>query len=1245
MHATREQQLAMRFDRHSIISASAGSGKTTVLVQRYVKLILNGVDVRHIAAITFTRKAAAEMLVRVTEAIEDLSRLETNPQKLQKLKEIRERLTSARISTIHSFCGRLLREFPIEANVHPNFIEQSEHDGLLMRRSASEQSIVEFLTNADTKIITENLFLALGRDTLQSYIETILANREMLSELRKFYSNSDEDCLNNAESYGINFILPIVKSTIEAISIIVSEISPFKLKIKQSEKLDETRQSTQRLLELKRYANHRQSLSEIIKLLSSDKLPVFKKNGELRSEFKKICEIETTSFLSTIANGFVLAESLVKTIDNLALDEEMIRLGRVIFAISERAASDIEERKNKIGELDFDDLQLKCLDLLSNETVCRKIRRKLKYIMIDEFQDTNKLQYLLVKRLVSALTAEAHISDSPNLYVVGDAKQSIYGFRGADVRVFDRAMREIIAANLHAEKAGFLSSRVEFSDGETALLQDQERLGDIRLTASFRLSPPIAAFVNKVCSSIMPSESSGYEVGYDAMVCARKSERIEIDKNESTIAFLVAHKNRMNDSDGETGYENNTTENDEEANTMQDNKSEALMIARYIGKAISDSSSLYITEGKNEQPRKLDFRDFAILIRSRSIIDCLATALRAENIPFIIHSGAGFYSTSEITDLRSYLTFLHNPDDDIALAAILRSPFFGVSDAGLYATAYDNPAESLWKRLLNYQDLRNFTPNYALLRARAILTELLPLAPRLTIPVLIRIILQRSGWHKIIAESERATQMLANIEKLLVIARDFEQKGFHNLYDFVEELALLAAGEAKESEAVISSTTNVVNIMTIHAAKGLEFPVVILCNANAKTFNNSRSQLELHNQLGICFNAPDEIEGFTIQSASFLKQCASIISRSAAEAEEKRLLYVALTRAKDHLVVSCTVKTKNDNELSAFGGFLKLILEGSGLTASELCFNHHDTNIELQEMPFLTRNGIEKRNCSIPLQIFVTPAEKVKCAAIIPEQAALPAILTEEISTESGDIIFSASQIMLYEQNTDEYIFRYRLGISANKASDIINISRIVGDEEDTIIDSFAGTVIHEVLAKIQTWIDDQQRIEHIAREILEKNERSNNSLLYRVVNECGNVASTKLLHQYKPHFSAAKIEHTLQMPIGNDFLIGTIDLLIQNDNGEWEIWDWKTNRINDFQDADILSNKYKRQLQIYALFCSILFPEQEQFTARLLFTRQANVNVKDEEWTRAFCWNRSDIKAFAKKINEIIYDIKKHDW
>ncbi|MEK7672220.1 MAG: UvrD-helicase domain-containing protein, partial [Bacteroidota bacterium] len=309
---------------------------------------------------------------------------------------------------------------------------------------------------------------------------------------------------------------------------------------------------------------------------------------------------------------------------------------RVLLELSQNVVERYEEKKVEGAYLDFEDLQIRTKNLFRNERIRRKLAQRFKYIMVDEYQDTNKLQYEILLPLVGNLS-------HGNLFIVGDPKQSIYGFRNADVTVFNKTKTDI------EKKSG---------EESTVVLND-----------SFRLLRDLVAFVNLIFAPLMKAENGEHEVAYEPLVRGRQNEatgRVELIlrdvPTEDHEAFL----------------------------------SEGELIARRILQLHAEKYQVF---GKGEQPQDIKFSDFAILLRSRNELPGLEEAFIRHNIPYLVSGGVGYFQTQGIYDFYNYFRFLLNTDDDVAFVGILRSPFFNVSDAELFEISLERRATSLWKQL------------------------------------------------------------------------------------------------------------------------------------------------------------------------------------------------------------------------------------------------------------------------------------------------------------------------------------------------------------------------------------------------------------------------------------------------------------------------------------------------------------------------------------------------------------------
>lgn len=1228
MPFTREQLLAQSSDRHLAITASAGSGKTSVLVQRYVHLLLNGTDSRSIVAITFTRKAAAEMTARVAKAVEKLLAEATEPSEMKKLRTIRERLTGAKISTIHSFCSQLLRDFPIEAGVVPNFTELTQSEEIVLREKAALDTMEEWLdTDHPNREQALLVFRTLGRKKVHEYLKSLLSNSETLRLLDDVYSYDDEYLLEHAANLCREMVITSINAMRETLIEFLPLIDSSSLKASAHTKMQASiNESREKLYQIGVQLEGHHSLvelSSIIEELLEVKSVFFTKANQLTAAYRKtVPEAETIQIQSAIQNAAeTVNEKTVEAFHSAEMDEHLITLTRILFDMAREAAEAVEAEKDSRGALNFDDLQLKALILLDNESVQQKLRRKIRYLMIDEFQDTNILQYEIAKRLVSALelSNKDASGNSTNLFIVGDAKQSIYGFRGADVRVFEEARKDIQSANKHDLDTGKILQDISTPNGIIETHRN-EMFGDIRLSATFRLLPAIAGFVNTVCGAIMPAETTGYDVGYEPIVCARHTDRL--NPADGSITFLLAEKPYQ--------AKSQTEEPDEETDS-DDSTGEAELLARHIATITGSEKPYTVFEDKVE--RVAEFGDIAVLARSRSGFEALTTAFRQLEIPFVIHSGKGFFSTQEIIDVHSYLSFLHNPNDDLSLAAVLRSPFFGCNDADIYravvASKGNKKATTLWQRVCAVCESNSMNSDSLLIRAYSLLREMIPLAARMPIPSLIRLLLERNGWRAVIKDAERAKQMEANIEKLIDFAREFEHKGFRNLYDFVEELTVLASDISNESEAAVQHGVNAVNIMTVHSSKGLEFPIVALYETNKRSPNSSSMLVD--NDIGITFPLPDEEQGTILTPLQLIARHRKEIAESA---EAKRLLYVALTRAKDHLIITGQVKRTQSGGVSKINGLLEMLFTGIGKLPEDLLFNHTE---ELRlALPVLVKDAVEHHECVIPLEFIISIDEAIPVTK--PEEhLKQPLLLVRTLETDIEDEYFSASQMMLHESNPDGYIRTYRLGLADEDDSSLPILSD--NDTTDHVAGSLAGTIIHEVLSKLPSWLDSNGAItteileKHITDELILAERHTNKQLTERIRLETENTAHSPLVQRFASAFQTARQEYPLQIPVGQDFLVGVLDVLIQNPNGEWEIWDWKTNKITPTKGMNELFEHYRLQLECYIYFCSLAFPHQQNFTARLLFTRLAMPNIPDKDWTRTLTCTRDEAKRLGETL------------
>lgn len=1239
MDFTREQLLAQSTNKHLAVVANAGSGKTAVLVNRYLSLLLNGVDVREIIAITFTKKAAAEMQKRVAEKLEAILADSEQRARWNETKRIRERLNSARISTIHSFCARLLRDFPIEADVNPNFSELSEYEGFVLKRDATIYVLEERLVDdGERRSETLQLLRVFGRSTVEQYMEELLAGAESFREIQNLYQRDTRDLTERVRRVFSAAVQQRAARAAEALRAVLSTASPeaFARNKPAREQFAQAQSAfgimEEAIVRLSSSSNW-QDLEHLIMLCSTVQECLCTQSGTLRAPIAKSIDnpVLLSDLNAQLSSAFQALDGLQEVCGNHELDTTLTEYARLLCTMAHEAQQWVEKEKARLGALDFDDLQLKASTLLDNRNVVERFGRRFRYLMVDEFQDTNELQYAIARKLVAAIRtadtpewlAEALPETSINFFIVGDPKQSIYGFRGADVRVFEKARRHIAAVN-ERTAVPYL--------GDTSATEE-EYYGNVRLSASFRLLPTVAAFVNRVCSLAMNTRESEFDVAYEPLVCGRQSN--DPNPHNGSITLLVAQKRRKDNTTG--------TEDDTES---EEGASEAEMLARHISKIVVSETPISVWERSRgeEQPRPARWGDIAILARSRTGFETLAAALRKRNIPFVIHSGTGYFDKQEILDMRSFLLFLSNPSDDIALAAILRSPFFGITDTELFNIGTSGGG-SLWERLAAYRSAyADSSCSLALLRAYRILSELLPLAPRLAIPSLLRTILSLTTWRAVIAAEERRDQMEANMEKLLSLAREFEEKGFRNLFDFAEELYHLARHSDSEGEAEVTVGKDAVQIMTVHASKGLEFPIVALYQSS--TVNNRAASFYADPAFGACFRLPvdtdDGIPGFAETPLYWL---ARQQARAREHAERKRVLYVALTRAENHLIITGTVTVTAKGDVGGVDGFFRAVVDALEVPYSDVRTNH---SVHLHDSLTLLCNGEPREHAlHYTVDIVASIAEPDILHTIASSQEiAVPMLLLDTVPYVIEGDMYSASQLQLFISDPYEYELLYRLGLPPSEDHVDYDRARVLPDDTTDMSSTTPGTIIHAVLASLPLWyangtVNEQVLHDTVERKLREYDVPLTHPVTARIHRETRAVATSAFLARYSHAFVDARFEYPFHMQIERDYLIGSVDALVPSPDGDIELWDWKTNAIASSFDMFRLFDRYRLQLEIYAYFLAKFRPQQQRITARLLFTRLAEKASNDAGWMQTLTVERSELERIEMKIMSIIGEIR----
>ena len=979
MEFTRNQKKAHDLNRHISVTAGAGSGKTAVLVHRYLKILLEkDLPPNQVVAITFTEKAAAELKQRIVNEVN--ARLQAEPYNTR-LEQIRTGMLSAQISTIHAFCSQILREYPVEAGVDAGFsVLQGIHQRLTLNETIGStlREIAERPDEDETRKKLVDLLRIFGKNKLEAYLSELVNRREVVEQLkRNLHCHTDSEVVEGWHEF---VQLQLVESLTDRFPLedwlrCLNSV----LEIARGRNAVEVRELVADIQPNMEPRTAVSCLREIAPFLITQSGTISKRDFlGLRVETNTI--EEDIDFLVRAANYF---RSFPTFTDD---DKLLIRVTRLLIDVYDEVQHAYEEAKRQTGQLDFADLQIKVRDLLQQHMSIREqLAERYPYIMVDEYQDTDHLQYEILKPLISDF-------ESGNLFIVGDQNQSIYRFRGADVQIFNQTRHDITT---------YQSALTEdFTwKGEILEASDSEKHGELRLPENFRLLRNLVGFVNLVFESLMKGRNE-FEVKYDPLIQGRATDSL------GDVELLIGL-------------------NEETEGESEPTADEHRLIVKRIQRLVGTSETVWTDEGDGEKPRTIRYGDIAILIRSRTRLPEIESALLEAEIPYKITGGIGFYQRQEVYDIGNYLQFLTNTDNDVALAGVLRAPFFGVSDVELYEIAQDSSQKPFWEKVRDYAAQAGQSSTFPIRDAVQILRSHLEICYRIPPSELIRKIVNDTGMVGVLSVGQTGEQRWANYEKLLGIAREFERLGFTDLHDFLERLNELIEEEEREGQATTQLTADAVEIMTIHAAKGLEFPVVILPNLDRRATRPDQQPL-IDDRLGIGFSPANPDKNYTESDPGATRLMRERVTNKRV-AEEQRLFYVATTRARDRLILSGTLTEKE--EAREWLGWLFDALEISGLPSEgELRYR---TTIQ-------TLSGEEETTTpfELPIRIIKSPNELHIAQEDTPPPSPsteFPAVQIDPLIPSSVGEIISVTALTTYAHCPTRFYLQHRIQVPSSE--------------------------------------------------------------------------------------------------------------------------------------------------------------------------------------------------------------------
>ena len=847
-------------NRNILVSAAAGSGKTAVLVERIIKMITDSeddTDIDRLLVVTFTRAAAGEMKERIRERLEKMA--EDNPKDTNLRKQL-SLIHNASISTIDSFCATIVKENFDKIDLDPNFRIADNTEIEMLKADCVSDLLEEYYEKADED------FMILAKQYSSGKIMDNLG--ELILELYKKSTGSinPKKWLEKCAGY------------YEADTLEVVEEMPFIIKLMEIAKsqVEDCLRDMDRALKITKEPdgpNYESKLTSFIE--SIEKIRDSKNYEEMRKSFNLIESI-------TLANDKNCDQNKKKAVQSIKNDVNA-RLGKlknklfiqsleeILYDIKKCKPSvdmiikltiEFTDRFTKLKEeksiMDFNDQAHFALRILNDEDengnlipsdVAKEMSHKYKEIMIDEYQDSNFIQ----EAILSSVSRGQNIN---NMFMVGDVKQSIYRFRQAEPKLF-------------------LSKFDKYSESLDA---DNCK---IILDRNFRSRKEVVDAINSIFDFIMNKNVGGidYRDG-NGLVTGATFEPVSEGQDNVTEALLV-----------EGG----------------EKKDEASYVAEKILEITDSVKGMKVT-GKDGKLRPAKFSDITILLRSlKGNGEIYLEELENKGIPAYSESKTGYYETIEIKTIMSMLTIIDNPRQDIPLATVLKSPMFKFSDEEFAIIKSENLCDDFYDNIMIYAaNGAEFEIIEKINRFIYLLNKYRDMVNYTGVYDLINEILKDTGYDYYISAMPNGKRRHLNIEALKQKAVNYENISYKGLFNFVRYIEKIQYLDVDDGEASTSSENdNAVKIMTIHKSKGLQFPIVFLCNTTGK-MKPDTDKIAVDDEGGIGVDFIDE--ELHLKSPTLIKNVIRMENLEEEMAERQRILYVALTRAQEKLFIVARCK-------------------------------------------------------------------------------------------------------------------------------------------------------------------------------------------------------------------------------------------------------------------------------------------------------------------------------------------------
>jgi len=903
---TNEQLDAIQSkDKNILVAAAAGSGKTAVLVERIIQKLLDNdspINIDEMLVATFTNAAAEEMRNRISEALEQA--IQDDPKSFHLRKQL-SLIQRSFISTLHSFCTTVVRQHAYLLDIDPTFRIADEMEIDLIKQSVIDEMfedaygtngeeltedekkeqlklaneffhVVDMFSSDRSDTDVENLILSVYTFAMQhplpnEWLEKIADTYDIHDN----YDETDLKWLNVLKAEVEEQLFGFVEELNKAINIALGPAGPYHY--------EEALQVDLTLIN-----------SALEKIDDWDELQSIINTGKLKSLSRKSveCDEDIKEEVKRIRNRFRdfwnkikkewFARNLTGHIEDMReLYPSVKRIVQLVFEFKER----FQQEKKERGLVDFADLEHFCLEILTEKdaesglltpsSVAMFYKEQFKEVLVDEYQDINLVQETIL-RMVSDQTGNG------NMFMVGDVKQSIYRFRHAEPRLFINKYNEY-------EKDSSLGKRID-------------------LASNFRSRSSVLHGANFIFKQIF-DETVG-NIAYDEKAALKYGNKSydDIPINDPEIEVVVIDKEGENEEPEVT-----VDDGEEKVEDLLTVQMEARLYAEKIKGWIGHNGQKprQIFDKELNQMRDIQYRDIVILLRSLTGLSTIMEELKKQGIPVYVEMKTGYFSAMEIQIMINMLKIIDNPYQDIPLASILRSPIVGLNEEQLANIRLMDRRATFYEALILYSEAKEEGSEIVASFLEQ-LNQFREMAKSDSLSALIWEIFQETGYYDFVGGIPGGRQRQANLRALYDRARSYEETSFRGLFRFLRFIERMQEQKKDLGEArALSEQEDVVRMMTIHKSKGLEFPVVIIGGMNKQfNFSDVRNKYMLDKDAGFATKFIDPEKQIMYPTLYFLAM--KEVSVQHLLSEEMRVLYVAMTRAKEKLVMIGTVANFND---------------------------------------------------------------------------------------------------------------------------------------------------------------------------------------------------------------------------------------------------------------------------------------------------------------------------------------------